>query len=50
MLINYDIADAVTEPYSWDLLQQKSLSVIPEQQRVFFLYRGCKFFIGERKI
>lgn len=50
MLIKYDTADAVKEPYSSDLLRQKSLSVIPEQQRALFLYRGCKFFIGKRKI
>lgn len=50
MLIKYDTADAVKEPYSLDLLQQKSFSVIPEQQREPLLYRGCRFFIGKRKI
>lgn len=42
-------ADAVKEPYSLDLLRQKSLSVTPEQQRELFSYRKCTFFVGERK-
>lgn len=50
MLIKYNTADAVKDPYSLDLLQQKSFSVIPEQERELLLYRGCKFIIGKRKI
>lgn len=50
MLLKYETADAVKGPYSLDLLEQKSLSVTPEQQRELFSYRECTFFIGERKI
>jgi len=47
MLIKYGTADAVRGPYRLDLLPQKSLSVIPQQQRELFLVTGDVTFLLE---
>lgn len=50
MSLKYGTADAVKESYILDLLREKNLSVITEQERELFSYMECTIFIGERKI
>lgn len=49
MLIKYDAADAVMEPYSLDLLWQKSVSNTRAAERTFLVTGNANFLSAKEK-